>query len=261
MVYPEEAGEELQKIIRLTHTYRAHGLNVPEVRHSDDKRVLLLQDLGDTMVQKAISQLKSSEEKNDLLEKVADILIRLKDISLDHTDAVLGTERMKWEMDFFIQHFAPHFLEKGKDSVSLEGFKEQLHLLVDAIQPLDTFGHRDFHSRNMLMVNGDIFLVDFQDSLVGPAYYDLVSFAFDSYLDLDKLRESLFDQLKIRGFYIDEEQMYLTALERNIKALGTFGFQVTQRENLTYKKYIARTIRHITGNPMYHRYFAPDDFN
>jgi aminoglycoside/choline kinase family phosphotransferase len=115
------------------------------------------------------------------------------------------------------------------------------------------FAHRDFHSRNTHVVREHLYLVDFQDSLRAPVYYDLVSFAFDSYLDLKSLREYLFKLLKRRGLILDEKQLYLTALQRNIKALGTFAFQVMVKKNRSYKKYIPRTIRHIMANPLFEK--------
>ena len=107
----------------------------------------------------------------------------------------------------------------------------------------------------MAQYKNDIYLVDFQDSLQASPCYDLVSFAFDCYLDLKSQREFLLNCLKDRGMIIDEEQFYISALQRNIKALGTFGNQVTIKKNLSYKKYIPRTLRHITTNPLFDRFF------
>jgi hypothetical protein len=83
----------------------------------------------------------------------------------------------------------------------------------------------------------------------------------DAYLDLKSLREFFLDSLTKRGKTIDvdinNEQFRLTALQRNIKALGTFGFQVMVRKNLAYKKYINRTIRHIRDNPLFEKFLKP----
>lgn len=260
MVYPEPAAEEIKSICRFTGVYRDHGLNVPHIHDVIGDRVIIQEDLGDMLVQKAFSR-SSPSEKDRIVGQVARMLAILKSIDTRHTAAVLDTARMKWEMDFFIAHFAPHFLPRARESAALESLREQVHRIVDAIAPIGTFGHRDFHCRNMLMVNGGIYLVDYQDSLVGPAYYDLVSFAFDAYLDLNHRRAALLKQLKQHGTAVDEEQYYLTALQRNIKALGTFGFQVTVRKNLSYKKYIDRTVRHIKTNPLFERYFEPGQFD
>jgi len=256
MVYPEDKREEIERIARLTRVYLNHGLKVPAIEAIIGSRIILQEDLGDLLVQTAFSRF-NKEEKKKALERIADIVVTLGRIPVSHTASTLDTARMKWEMDFFVSHFAPHFCPPPLD---IEELKNTLHSLVEAIGPIDTFAHRDFHSRNMLYRDRDIYLVDFQDSLVAPAFYDLVSFAFDAYLDLKSLGIFFLDSLEERGMVLDEEQYFLTALQRNIKALGTFGFQVTVRKNLSYKKYIARTIRHILNNPVFERFFEPSLF-
>lgn len=256
MVYPADNREEIERIARLTGVYLDQGLNVPAIEAIFGSRIILQEDLGDLLVQTSFSRFNKGEKKK-VLERIADIVVTLGRIPVDVTASTLDTARMKWEMDFFLSHFAPHFCPQPLD---IEALKETLHSMVEAIGPIHTFAHRDFHSRNMLYHNQNIYLVDFQDSLVAPGCYDLVSFAFDAYLDLKSLGVFFIDSLKERGMAVHEEQYYLTALQRNIKALGTFGFQVTVRKNLTYKKYIARTVRHILGNPLFGRFFQSSLF-
>ncbi len=251
MVYPGDNREEIERIVRLTDVYLSHGLKVPVIEGVIGSRIILQEDLGDLLVQTAFSRFKRGEKKK-VLERIADIVVVLGRIPVGVTAATLDTGRMKWEMDFFISHFAPHFCSPLLD---MEVLREALHAMVEVIGPIDTFGHRDFHSRNMLYHGDDVYLVDFQDSLVGPVFYDLVSFVFDAYLDLKSLGIFFLDSLRERGMVVDEEQYFLTALQRNVKALGTFGFQVMVRKNLVYKKYIGRTIRHIVGNPLFDRFF------
>jgi aminoglycoside/choline kinase family phosphotransferase len=257
MVYPTVNREEIRKIVKLTSTYLQHRINVPKIKEIIDDRVILQEDLGDLLAQKAFSLFKKQERKK-ILKTVADILIRLKGISATHTNAILNTARMKWEMDFFLTHFARNYLTK--DSQTIKDLQARLYCTVELIQPINTFAHRDFHSRNMLVHKNDVYLVDFQDSLKASPWYDLVSFAFDCYFDLKSQRKFLLDCLKERGMSVDEEQFYITALQRNIKALGTFGYQVTVKKNLSYKKYIPRTLRHITSNPLFNRFFHPSLF-
>ena len=250
MVYPEENKEEIRRIARLTDLYKRHGLKVPEIEEIIDNRIILEQDLGDLLVQNAFSRFNADRRKKTL-ERIAEMVVILGRVSAGHTAFILDTARMKWEMDFFVTHFARNYCAPSLDP---EELRQRLHAPVERIGPIDTFAHRDFHSRNMLYHGDDIFLVEFQDSLVAPVYYDLVSFAFDAYLDLKSLRSFFLAACKERGIMIDEEQFFLTALQRNIKALGTFGFQVTVKRNLSYKKYINRTIRHVLGNPLFDRH-------
>ena len=44
--------------------------------------------------------------------------------------------------------------------------------------------HRDYHSRNLMLHDGSLFIIDFQDARMGPDTYDLVSLLRDSYVDL-----------------------------------------------------------------------------
>ncbi|MCK4764701.1 MAG: phosphotransferase [Candidatus Aminicenantes bacterium] len=267
MVYPGENREEIARIIRLTELYREHGICVPAVKEVIDDRIILQEDLGDLLIQGYYTK-ASREEKKSLLRETAVILGKLHRISAANTRAVLGHERLKWEMDFFLQHFVGNFWASVVDAAEL---REKLYALVERIGNITCFAHRDFHSRNMLYHKEKIYLVDFQDSLVASPYYDLVSFAFDCYLDLmpkalpaakrliapprewglKSLREYLFSEYEKQGLPLDLEQLYLSALQRNIKALGTFGFQVFERKNLTYKKYIRRTLRFIINNELF----------
>jgi aminoglycoside/choline kinase family phosphotransferase len=154
---------------------------------------------------------------------------------------------MKNEMDFFLEHFIGEYYPE----VGLTGhIGAEIHGLVENILSHPVFAHRDFHSRNMLIHHDVISLVDIQDSLQGPEFYDLVSFAYDSYLRLHPFHDHLFGCLENLGLDLDESQIGLTALQRNIKALGTFGFQVRVKKNLKYKEYIQSTIQHIRSNRM-----------
>lgn len=256
MVYPEENKEETDRIARLTSLYNEYGLKVPAIREIIDRRIILQQDLGKLLVQKALSW-PQAEERKKILGKISRITMQLARIPLEHTSAVLDTARMKWEMDFFVSHFAGNYFHPQTD---LEELRQMLHAMVEKIGPVNTFAHRDFHTRNMLYYKNDIYLVDFQDSLRAPVFYDPVSFVFDAYMDLKLLRSSFVDSLENSGLIMDEEQFYLTALQRNIKALGTFGYQVMVKKNLTYEKYINRTVGYILSNPLFDRFVKESNF-
>ncbi len=127
--------------------------------------------------------------------------------------------------------------------------------------------HRDYHSRNLMWHDGALYIIDFQDARMGPDTYDLASLLRDSYVDLD---DAAVDDL-IAGFFAltrggpataAEEVEFrrrfeLMALQRNLKALGTFGYQTTTRANPVYMQYIPRTLayvrRALMGNPRFGR--------
>ena len=110
--------------------------------------------------------------------------------------------------------------------------------------------HRDFHSRNLMSKGGQLYWIDFQDARMGPATYDLASLLRDSYVDLpeelvDELAEE-FRQRAVPGESRDtfHRRLELMSIQRNLKALGTFGYQTTARSNPVYMQYIPRTLRY-----------------
>jgi aminoglycoside/choline kinase family phosphotransferase len=206
--------------------------------------VVLQEDLGDLLLQRAW-RLAGAAERLRLLDGCRRILGQLAVVPPALAAARLDAARRKWEMDFFIRHFLPRF---PVPAIHRERLRTGLHRLAEAAGAEETFAHRDFHSRNLLLFKGELAMVDFQDSLLAPRYYDLVSLAFDSYLDLGSLRGRLFANLAAVGNDGELRQVRLTALQRNIKALGTFGFQMFERKHPVYARYIPRTLRHIRGH-------------
>ncbi len=85
---------------------------------------------------------------------------------------------------------------------------------------------------------------------MGPDTYDLVSLLRDSYVDVPStLADDLIDHfLALTGRSVGdraelERRLDVMGLQRNLKALGTFGFQTTSRANPVYLQYVPRTVR------------------
>ncbi len=244
MVYPQENKSEIERIAELTKIYKKYRINVPEVLKTLENRIVLLEDLGNISFQQAFRK-SNLIQKKKLLGDVSIIISKLHKIPISYAKKELGTKRLKMEMDFFLKYFIQDSISRN-DKANL---KKELYLLVENISTKKVFTHRDFHSRNMQYFKDKIYLIDSQDSLLGSYYYDIVSFANDSYLDLGKLRPYFYSLLEEKNIRMDMNQIDSTSLQRNIKALGTFGYQINIRGNLSYKKYIKRTLCHIRNNP------------
>ena len=118
--------------------------------------------------------------------------------------------------------------------------------------------HRDYHSRNLMVHNGRLYIIDFQDARMGPDTYDLASLLRDSYVDLseDRVDELIRGFLTLRGRRADQPRRLrefrrrfdLMSVQRNLKALGTFGHQTTARSNPVYIQYIPRTLSYVRTN-------------
>ena len=91
-----------------------------------------------------------------------------------------------------------------------------------------------------MLHDGRLYIIDFQDARMGPDTYDLVSLLRDSYVDL---RDQTVDELiayflAVKGATGTEaafrSRFTRMALQRNLKALGTFGYQTIARRNTVY---------------------------
>lgn len=239
MVYPRPAGREIASIIRLTGVYARAGLRLPRILDQIDDRILLLEDLGDLSLQQAMSK-AGPAEKDNFLKQAGLMLERIAAIPTGETTARLDRDRMKTELFFF----RDHFLRPQSDGPELAILSGVLEYLASRVPAEKRFAHRDFHSRNLMVKNGRLYLIDFQDSLVAPPDYDLVSLAFDSYLDTGRRRSMLAAADK----QWPGAELRYTALQRNIKALGTFAFQARERGNKKFLRYLPRTLGHARGH-------------
>ena len=115
--------------------------------------------------------------------------------------------------------------------------------------------HRDFHSRNLMSHQDALYWIDFQDARMGPAHYDLASLLRDSYVELDEefvadLAEE-FRQRAVPGESRDTflRRFELMSIQRNLKALGTFGYMGAVRGSRVYLPYIPRTLEQRPAQP------------
>jgi len=95
-------------------------------------------------------------------------------------------------------------------------------------------------------------VLDFQDARRGAATYDLASVLFDGYWDWSPEAGALLtDQVRQELGWSERllwEELNLSALQRNFKALGTFGHQLLHKKKAYFAPAIPRTLRHILGH-------------
>src|SRR6185437_8968993 len=113
--------------------------------------------------------------------------------------------------------------------------------------------HRDYHSRNLMLKLGRIYVIDFQDARLGPLQYDLVSLVHDSYVNLSSTSIAAIkkDYLQkaanvgpkgaIRSDF--NEIFQLQIIQRCFKACGSFSSFFNMRSDTRYLKYIKHTAR------------------
>ena len=224
--------EPCDRFIAIAQKLRAAGLNAPQIIASNlDEGFLLLTDFGSLDY---LSQLNPQSEGRLYADALAAILTMQrqadKDDLPDYDEALLLRE-----LDMFHDWFLVQQLGIELNSVQQSIWQETRQTLVDnALDQPQVFVHRDYHSRNLMVVEQhNPGILDFQDAVSGPLTYDLVSLLRDCYIAWPLERV---EQLAI-GYYesarahqlveVDALQFMrwfnLMGIQRHLKVAGIFS--------------------------------------
>ncbi|MFT6918423.1 MAG: aminoglycoside/choline kinase family phosphotransferase [Cognaticolwellia sp.] len=211
------------------------GVNVPNMIAVDLKNgFLCLSDFGDTVLAERLSSENMQHyyanaiiELSKMLKCKAAVVAKLS----DYNAAFILTELAIFSEWLLEEHLGIYLTADEKIALNA-----CFDVLVSAIiaQP-KVFMHRDYHSRNiMLLADDKLGVIDFQDAVKGPVIYDLVSLLKDCYVRWPKqLITPLMEDYRqqVQGYFPDENlskekwQYWfdLTGLQRHIKASGIFA--------------------------------------
>ncbi|MGL4604229.1 MAG: aminoglycoside phosphotransferase family protein [Iodobacter sp.] len=208
------------------------GLPVPAVLMQNlEQGWVVLEDLGD----QTLASLINPENAANYYRQAIALLVKMQ-VSTPVDDlAPFDGAFMQREMEICREwYFGQQF------GVTLEGkqlavWERSCALIVAQNMSQPTlFMHRDFHSRNLMVKDDALRLIDFQDAVLGPITYDLVSLLKDAYLDWDEsfvldLAIRYWEQARDAGLpvHADFGDFYRAfewqGLQRHLKILGLFA--------------------------------------
>ncbi|MDP8248763.1 MAG: phosphotransferase [Candidatus Tritonobacter lacicola] len=251
---PHRGGE--LPFINIGNHLAAMGVSVPELYAYDEERgLLLLEDAGDFTLQDELAG-KGDEVYRKYYRMAIDELGKIHyDSGRDSEkhcvafDLRFNAKKFMWELDFFIEHTLQGYMGLEICPADLSLLRQILARICDSIAGLPTvLTHRDYHSRNLLVRNGRLVVVDFQDARLGPCQYDLASLLRDSYVVLDDdTRDEMMEHYisvneRKEGTPVDRRRFRadfdLVSVQRCLKAAGTFGYMYTVKGNDSYLKYL-----------------------
>ncbi len=234
------------------------GIPVPRILTEDGPRgILVLEDLGDLTLQEALRG-ASARQREEFYRTAVDQIVTLQRQSSQAAQGpqraacfqvAFDIEKLAWELHYFLKHFLEGHRGANLSVEDRSVLAESFHRLSEEIASWPrVLCHRDYHSRN-LMVHGDrLVWIDFQDARMGPATYDLVSLLRDSYVDVeDEFAEERAEEFRQKALPGEHREIFgrrfdLMSVQRNLKALGTFGYQASVKGNRVYLPYIPRTL-------------------
>lgn len=237
------------------------GLPVPEIRDMEGSLGILLQeDLGDLTLQEALKGTGPAKKKELYRQALDQLVVLQREAAGAPQRAVcfqvaFDFEKLSWELHFFWKHFLEAYRKCDLSVEDRASIADGFHRLSAEIASWPrVMCHRDFHSRNLMSHDERLWWIDFQDARMGPVTYDLASLLRDSYVDLDEefvaeMAEE-FRQRAVPGEARDtfQRRLELMSIQRNLKALGTFGYQGAVKGSPVYLPYIPRTLANARRN-------------
>lgn len=257
--------EEFDRFVAVSGFLHAHGFGGPRVWHADrERRAAVLEDLGRRSLHAMVHEAGLAADRieaiyRNVLDRLVDLQVRGSRLAEagacpEAWDRRLDYGMLRWETDYFRARFLRDAAGMGEaELAALDEEFEALARSVDA-QPVVLL-HRDFQSQNILLQGDTVRLVDVQGMRRGPLLYDVMSLLRDAYVDLpEALREELLEFHRVRlaaagGPPLDRAAHRAMAvgagLQRNMQALGAFGFLSGVKGKVAYRDHIPLGLRHL----------------
>jgi len=226
MVAPPDK-EPLDQFLFLAKSLKARSARAPEVYAFDHSLGVILQEDFGTYSLMHYYQEPDNKNDNLIFDNLNETIIHLQKSCSDINVPIYSSQILLNEISLFHEWYLKDIEFDQKKLDSIYSF-----LIARIEQQTKKFVHRDFHCRNLLINDGNICLIDFQDALIGPITYDLVSYLKDAYhkkndsqiidvcIKYWELARSSFDvPSDFDDFFVDFEMM---GVQRHLKILGIF---------------------------------------
>lgn len=234
---------ENEAFLSFDEHFASLGLPVPRVvAVSDDRMSYLQEDLGDTLLFKAIEKGRLtrvfSPRERELLVKTIRRLPDFQfagaeglDFSKCYPAAAFDRRSIMWDLNYFKYCFLKATgLEFDEDRL-----EDDFNRLADKLMLSDanTFMYRDFQSRNVMIRDGEPWFIDFQGGRRGPCYYDVASFLWQAKANFtDSFRSELIAEYidAVQKYRKTDKDVFLDTLRhfvlfRVMQVLGAYGFR------------------------------------
>jgi len=227
------AKEDPRPWIEIGARLAAAGLHVPAVHANDlEQGFLLIEDLGTQLYLPALNDESADQLYTDAMDALLRMQTRMDYSALPPFNRALLMSGLEVMPEWFLGRHLGHTPDNDEQKVLDAAFDI---VCRNALEQPRCFVHRDFHSRNLLIVeDNNPGIIDFQGALAGPITYDLASLLRDGYIAwkrerveawVESYRQRLVDACLIDAEVNPERFLRwfdLTGLHRHIRVLGQF---------------------------------------
>ena len=221
--------EDCGPFIHVTELFLAVGLHVPEILAKDlDQGLLLLSDLGSRLYLDALDETSVDRLYGDALGALATLQ---SCCPLDSGLPSYSRDLLMFEMSLFRDWLIGTHLGLELDARQQDALQRSFEALTcSALEQPSVCVHRDYHSRNLMVsARHNPGILDYQDAVIGPLTYDLVSLLRDCYIawPRERLEAWMAEMHRRLGLDCSREewvrQCDWMGLQRNIKIVGIFA--------------------------------------
>ena len=240
--------ENCGPFIKVAKLLESAGVHAPHIfSFNETEGFMQLSDLGSTAY---LGQL-TAHSVDALYRDAIQAIVHMQTIKADlpaYDEALL-----MFEMSLFNDWYLQKHLALSLNAQQLAVLQDtQQQLVASALSQPVVFVHRDYHSRNlMLLEKNNPGVIDFQDAVNGPASYDLVSLIKDCYIawPREKQLQWIDLYLELSACQLDRDlfirQLDLMGMQRHLKAIGIFA-RLNHRDGKPgYLNDIPRTLSYV----------------
>jgi aminoglycoside/choline kinase family phosphotransferase len=258
--------EDCRPYVRVAELLAGAGVHAPEVLAADLERgFLLLTDLGSETYLAALDEISAPR----LYADATSALIRWQSATREDTLRPYDEALLMRELALFPEWYVGRHLGRTLSAAHAQTLAEAFRAIVlrNLAEPR-VFVHRDYHSRNLMVSDPNPGVLDFQDAVLGPISYDLVSLLRDAYVAWDEEQQidwavRYWERARVAGlpvradfaeFWQDFEWM---GIQRQLKVLGIFARLCHRDGKAAYLDDMPRVMAYLRGACGRYRAFGP----
>src|SRR5215510_969795 len=254
--------EENRHYVHIANFLSEHRIRVPEIYfHDADEALVWLEDLGerDLYSYRDESWLVRRAFYESALGQIATLHALREPVCIEmkqHLPAEFNSELYLWEQNYFFENCLGRLFKIEKSKLAHLASLPVLQEIADRLASFPrVLVHRDFQSQNILIRNGQAYLIDFQGMRPGLAEYDLASLLYDPYVDLpEDERAELTTYYRSRqlenGVAVNGDfnlKLQLCRMQRLMQALGAYGFLGLIKGHKHFLRYVPNAVRSLRG--------------
>ncbi|MAO68243.1 MULTISPECIES: phosphotransferase [Idiomarina] len=250
--------EPMEPFLAVAQAYADAGVTVPEIIAADTEQGFMLQsDFGQILLLSKLHPRNARQYYQQALAALPNIM-SVRSTELGELPA-FDTALLKRELSLFKDWLLQTHLNLNWNNEDQEIWQQFSQQLIDnALEQPQVGVHRDYHSRNLMLLDDDsIGVIDFQDAVLGPVTYDAVSLLRDCYIEwLDEwvaelgegLRQQLVESNHLAAQIEPEQWQHWfdwMGLQRHTKAAGIFARLAHRDHKPGYLQDVPRTLGYL----------------